>query len=92
MRLSASLGPYEVEKVSIEIMEEWLKSLQAEDNGYRHYYTMRKKHLLEGMVAGVSQETYWLNHGRLADLKYINALSNKLLKNKYESSKKKEKG
>jgi len=80
MRLSGSYAPKEPAKVDIELMEDWLKSLAGDKSGYRHYYTTRKKHILEGMVSGMKQEDYWINHGRILELQQINANSVKLIK------------
>ena len=80
MRMAGSMAPRYVERVNVNLMNDWLMGLAAENNGYRHYYTMRKRHILEGMVSGMTPEQYWINHGRILELQYINALSVKLIK------------
>jgi len=82
MKLSASFSPKIVDKVNIKLMEEWLMSLSDESKGYVHYYTMRKRHIQEGQVAGITQQEYWMNCGRMAELRYMNALSSRLIKKK----------
>ena len=82
MRLSGSFAPKYVDKFDKEKMDDWLIGLAAETNGYKHYYTMRKRAILEGMVSGMKAEEYWINHGRILELQHINALSVKLLKKK----------
>ena len=63
-------------------------SLASEESGYQHYYTMRKRVIQEGMVSGMTQEQYWLNHGRILELQFINAIAVKLLKDKKYAFKK----
>ena len=70
-------------------MDDWLTSLSAENNGYKHYYTLRKKAIQNGFVSGMSQENYWFNCGRLIELQYINALSVNLLKDYAKKTNKK---
>ena len=80
--MAGSLAPRYVERVNHKLIKDWLESLASEECGYKHYYTWRKKHIMEGMVSGMSQEQYWINHGRILELQYINALSVKQLKSK----------
>jgi hypothetical protein len=80
MRIAGGLASTYVEKVNSKLMNEWLMGLASEDSGYKHYYTYRKKRIMEGMVSGMTQEQYWINHGRILELQFINALSVKLIK------------
>lgn len=82
MRIAGGLAPIYLDKVSTDKMNEWLMRQAAEDSGYRHYYTFRKRHIMEGMTCGLTPEQYWINHGRILELQFINALSIKLLKEK----------
>jgi len=63
-----------------DIIQEWLMSLSSEQSGYKGYYTIRKKTILDVMGIGVEQKEYWMNLGRLAELKQMNSLSIDLLK------------
>jgi len=80
MRISGALACNYVQIVQTKKMNDWLMTLPGEDTGYKHYYTFRKRHIMEGMTAGMSQEAYWINHGRILELQYMNALAVKLLK------------
>jgi len=82
MKLSGSVSPRYVEKVNQKLIKDWLESLASSESGYKHYYTWRKKHIMEGMVSGMTQEQYWINHGRILELQFINALSVRELKKK----------
>lgn len=63
-----------------KIVQDWLMSLSDDKSGYKGYYTIRKKTILEVLGIGVEQKEYWVNMGRLLELKHINTLSNDLLK------------
>ena len=67
-------------------IQEWLMGLSATDCGYRGYYTIRKKAILDVMGVGVEQKEYWTSLGRLAELKHLNQLSQDLIK-KYAKEK-----
>lgn len=90
MRLSGELAPKYVDKVDPHVMELWLESLASETSGYKHYYTKRKRAIQESMVSGLTQEQYWMQHGRIAELQFLNALSSELLKKIDKQNKKKD--
>jgi hypothetical protein len=69
-----------------KVVQDWLMSLSATDCGYKGYYTIRKKSILEVMSVGLEQKEYWVNIGRLAELKHLNTLSLSLIK-KYAKEK-----
>jgi hypothetical protein len=89
MKLSGELAPRYVDKVDLHIMEEWLESLSEERSGYKHYYTKRKKAIQESMVSGLTPEQYWMIHGRIAELQYMNAISLELIKKRDKKKQKK---
>jgi len=88
MKMSGGLAAVYIDKVNQERMEEWLMALGDETNGYKDYYTLRKKSIQETMVSGLGQEEYWITHGRILELQYMNGLSKKLLKNNKDKKKK----
>ena len=61
-------------------LQEWLKSLAAENSPYKLWYTMRKKVILDAMAIGLKQEDYWKFIGRLEELKHLNQTSLDLFK------------
>lgn len=68
------------QKIDNEKMEEWIKSLESNQSGYKMYYTWRKKHINDSNALALDQKEYWMNCGRLAELQYLNMLTIKLLK------------
>jgi len=74
------LGDNSYKLIKDKEIQDWLMSLSASDSGYKGYYTIRKKAILEILGIGVEQKEYWVNMGRLAELKHINILSNELIK------------
>lgn len=80
MRLSGELAPKYIDKINEDAMEIWLESISSDNSGYKHYYTKRKKAIQESMVSGMTPEQYWMNHGRIAELQFMNALSLEILK------------
>lgn len=76
-------------KVNDKKIQEWLMSLESESSGYKGYYTLRKKAITDVISLGVEQKEYWVNMGRLAELRNINTLSKDLIK-KYASEKRSE--
>ena len=75
-----------------KIVQEWLMSLSDDKSGYKGYYTIRKKVILETLGVGMEQKEYWVNMGRLAELKHLNTLSNDLIKKYADDRRKKQKG
>ena len=75
--------------VKTKEIEEWLISLSASDSGYRGYYTIRKKAILDIVALGLEQKEYWTYQGRLLELKHLNQLSSDLNKKYSKKPKKK---
>ena len=73
-------------QINDKLVQEWLISLSEEKNGYKGYYTIRKRAIQEVLSIGIGQKEYWMNTGRLAELKHMNTLSNDLIK-KYAKEK-----
>lgn len=57
-----------------KIVDEWLLSLEADSSGYKQYYTWRKKSINDTIALGVESKEYWMEVGRLTELKTLNAL------------------
>jgi len=74
--------------INDKIVQDWLMSLSDEKSGYKGYYTIRKKAILETLGVGVEQKEYWVNMGRLLELKNMNTLSSDIIK-KYGKEKSK---
>lgn len=73
-------------------IQDWLMDLSAEDSGYKGYYTVRKKAINQVLGIGIGQKEYWMNLGRLAELKQMNQLSVDLIKRYGERKQSKKKG
>ena len=69
-------------KAKDEVVQEWLASLASENSAYKRYYSIRKQAILGVMSVGIAQKEYWVNLGRIAELKQINNLSSDALKKK----------
>ena len=80
------LSDFSHKKMKDDIIQEWLMSLSSDRSGYRGYYTIRKKTILDVLGIGVEQKEYWMNLGRLAELKQMNTLSMDLLKKQQKQS------
>jgi hypothetical protein len=74
-----------------EVVQEWLMSLSEEKSGYKGYYTIRKRAIQGVLSVGLEPKEYWMNLGRLAELKQMNSLSMDLIKKSANSRKAKEK-
>lgn len=82
MKLSGGLAPEEISKVDTGKMEEWLTKLSSTEEGYKDYYTFRKKQLLTSLTVPRGDQEYWMTLGRLQELQYMNGLSSRLLNKK----------
>lgn len=71
---------YEVKAVDLKRMNEWLITLTSSENGFKDYYTVRKRHISENIATGLEQKEYWMMVGRLQELKYLAAISEDTLK------------
>jgi len=61
-------------------LQDWLKSLAAENSQYKAWYTLRKKTIQDAMANGLEQKDYWKFIGRLEELKHLNQTASDLLK------------
>lgn len=77
-------GPIEIKK-----LQDWLYKC-FKDEGFTHYYTMRKKHLVNLLALGIEGKEQWKALGRLEELKALAANVNSEGKRKLGN--KKEKG
>ena len=65
---------YQQEPIEVQKMKDWLFKSYKEE-GYRNYYTMRKKYLVNLLLLDISDKERWKAHGRLEELA---ALSNSI--------------
>ena len=63
--------PFSVEAVDLKIMQNWLFD-SYKNNGYKQYYTRRKKYILNELGVGMEQKDYWKKIGRIEELKALN--------------------
>lgn len=63
--------PFSVEAVDLKIMQNWLFD-SYKNNGYKQYYTLRKKYILNELGVGMEQKDYWKKIGRIEELKALN--------------------
>lgn len=80
------LGDKSYKAINEEMVKSWLMGLADEKCGYKGYYTIRKKAILDLIGLGLEQKEYWLNMGKLSELKHINFLTEDLIK-KYADQK-----
>jgi hypothetical protein len=69
-------------------LQDWLKSLAADNSQYKVWYTLRKKTIQDAMSIGLEQKDYWKYIGRLEELKHLNQTATDLLKEETKSTKK----
>jgi hypothetical protein len=63
---------YELEPIDSQKLQDWLfKSF--EDEGFKHYYTMRKKYLMSLLGLGLEGKEQWEAIGRLKELQGLAA-------------------
>lgn len=67
---------------------QWLWSTFS-DVGFMHYYTVRKKRILEVLSTGQEQEEYWKLIGRLEELKGLSQNVKDEAKRRKDNEKKK---
>lgn len=71
-------------------MNNWLEGLNA-TTGFKDYFRYRDLQILKTMANGLTQEQYWLNCGRRAELLYMLGKSSELIKKKVKEQEKAEK-
>ena len=82
MKLLGGISNMEVSKINRKKMEDWLANLSSDSYGYKDYYTMRKRQLLNALTLYRGDQVYWTTLGRLQELQYMNVLSMQVLKKK----------
>lgn len=66
---------YQIGPVDTKIMEDWLR-FSFRDNGFKHYYTMRKKSLASLLMLGIEGKEQYETLGRLKELKQLSTAIN----------------
>jgi hypothetical protein len=61
---------YQPESLDVDTMNKWLM-MSYRDNGFKNYYTMRKKYLVSKMALGIEGKEMWETLGRLNELKAL---------------------
>ena len=65
-----------VSKIETEKMKDWLYESYAND-GYKQYFTLRKKAIQNELTIGLKGEEYWKKIGRIEELRALNSNINK---------------
>lgn len=63
---------YQQSFLDVEKMNKWLK-MSYKDDGFKNYYTMRKKYLINKMALGIEGKEMYETLGRLDELKALSA-------------------
>jgi hypothetical protein len=58
---------YQIDPIDIQKLQDWLYMSFADD-GFKHYYTMRKKYLMSLLGLGLEGKEQWETLGRLKEL------------------------
>lgn len=64
-------NPFDISKVDTKIMQDWLFD-SFKNDGYRQYYTLRKKYIQNELTIGMNKEEYWKRLGRIEELRSLN--------------------
>ena len=64
-------NPFLTNSVDVKILQDWLFA-SFENDGYKQYYTLRKKFIQNELIIGMKQEDYWKRLGRIEELKALN--------------------
>lgn len=62
---------FSIKGANTKLMQDWLYESFAKD-GYKQYYTLRKKGIQNDLTIGMKQEDYWKNLGRIEELQALN--------------------
>ncbi|MCX6822226.1 MAG: hypothetical protein NTW30_05630 [Candidatus Aenigmarchaeota archaeon] len=79
-------NPFVISSVDTKVMQDWLYS-SFQKEGYKQYYTLRKKFIQNELTIGMKEAEYWKRIGRIEELRALNANINQ----EAERRKKKEK-
>lgn len=72
-------------KVNKEKIDKWML-FSYKDFGFMHYYTLRKRNILDMMTDGVNRKEYWKLIGRISELETM-AANIKVAKGELEKKK-----
>lgn len=74
--LNRLLSPYIFRSQAFDekLINDWLASLDLDVSGYKQYYTWRKRSINDTIALGLEMKEYWINIGRIMELKTLNAL------------------
>lgn len=63
--------PFDISRVDTKIMQDWMfESFQ--NDGYKQYYTLRKKYIQNELTVGMEESEYWKRIGRIEELRALN--------------------
>lgn len=72
---------YQAETIDVKKMQDWLWKCYKDD-GFKHYYTMRKKYLVNLLLLDLSDKDRAKTQGRLEELKGLSTNINAEFKKK----------
>lgn len=88
LKVLYKLTEEEFHAIDREVLRKWL-FVSYKDHGWAHYYTMRKRTLLNKLGLGISdQQEYWETVGRLQELKGLSANINQEVQRRKKLQKK----
>lgn len=64
-------NPFDIASVDTKIMQDWLYD-SFKNDGYKQYYTLRKKYIQNELSIGMKKEDYWKRVGRIDELRALN--------------------
>jgi len=76
-------GIYQPEVIEVKKMQDWLFRCYK-DEGFKHYYSMRKKYLVNMLLLDLSEKERAKLQGRLEELKGLTTNINSEFKNRKE--------
>jgi len=74
---------YQPEQIEVKKMQDWLFKCY-QDEGFKHYYTMRKKYLVNLQLCKLSDEERAKAQGRMEELKGLSTNINSEFKRRKE--------
>ena len=75
---------YQPEPIEVKKLQDWLFKCHK-DEGFKHYYTMRKKYLVNLMLLDLSQKERAKAQGMLAELKGLSTNINSEFKRRKDN-------
>jgi exonuclease V gamma subunit len=64
-------NPFSISTVDTKVMQDWLY-MGFKDEGYKQYYTLRKKYIQNELTIGMEDKEYWKRIGRMEELRALN--------------------